>query len=114
MKIIKKFGRRKKPRKMLFRNQTTQLLRNEEMKTTLQKAKEVRRFADKMVVLAKKGDLHSRRQANAFLTDKELVKKMFFTYPGRFQDRTSGFTRINHYGTRKGDNAKMAIIQLLD
>lgn len=99
---------------MMLRNMVTALLDHEKIQTTLAKAKEVRRLADRVIVLAKKGDLHSRRQALAVLTDKGVVRKLFSEIGPRFQDRRGGFTRIFKLGSRVGDAAPLSVVMLTE
>jgi large subunit ribosomal protein L17 len=113
MKIVRKFGRSPAQRRMLMRNLVTALIREDQIKTTLAKAKELRRHAEHMVALAKRGTLHARRQALAIVTDKSVVKKLFEEFPQRFAGRTGGFTRVLRAGLRRGDRAQMAIIEYL-
>jgi len=98
----------------MFANMTVSLLRHEQIKTTKPKAKDLRSFADKMITLAKRGDLHARRQAMSFLQDKEVVSKLFDTLAERYQGRQGGYTRVLAAGFRYGDSAPMAIIELVD
>jgi large subunit ribosomal protein L17 len=91
----------------------TSFLRNEKIETTDAKAKELRRVAEKMITLAKKGGLHARRQAAAVLRDKDVVKKLFDEIGTRFVDRQGGYTRIVKTGFRAGDSAPMAVIELM-
>jgi len=89
------------------------LLAHERITTTETRAKEIRRMADRMITLGKKGDLHSRRQALAFLTDEDVVRKVFGELAQRYDDRRGGYTRIIKSGFRRGDGAPMAIIELV-
>jgi large subunit ribosomal protein L17 len=100
-------------RKALIRALTTELLRHGRIKTTLARAKVVRSFADKMISLSKEGTLHARRQALAFIYDKQLVHALFEQAPERYADRNGGYTRIFHTMPRKGDNAEMGVIELV-
>lgn len=101
-------------RKAMFSNMTTSLIVHEQIKTTLPKAKELRRFIDKMISLGKKGTLHDRRRAFAFLRDDEAVAKLFSTLAERYQDRPGGYSRVLKAGFRYGDSAPMAVIELVD
>lgn len=92
----------------------TSLLEHEKIQTTLAKAKEVRRLAEKVIVLAKKGDLHARRQALAILTDKAVVRKLFSEIGPRFQERQGGFTRVLRLGHRVGDAAPLSVVMLTE
>ena len=88
--------------KLMFRNMLVSLLEHERIKTTLAKAKELRRWADKIITLGKKGSLHARRQAFALLRNEEIVKKLFDEIAPRFKDRQGGYTRIYKMGWRQG------------
>jgi len=99
---------------MMLRNMVTSLLDHEKIQTTLAKAKEVRRLADRVIVLARKGDLHSRRQVSAILTDKGVVRKLFSEIGPRFQNRAGGFTRILRLDNRLGDAAPMSVVMLTE
>jgi|TARA_B100000315_G_scaffold254178_1_gene294643 large subunit ribosomal protein L17 len=101
-------------RESMFANMTVSLLRHEQIKTTKPKAKDLRRFAEKMVTLGKRGTLHARRQAFAFLRDDEVVAKLFDGLAERYKDRQGGYTRVLAAGHRYGDNAPMAVIELVD
>jgi len=110
---LKKLGKPADQRKALIRALTTELLRHGRIKTTLARAKVVRSFADKMISLSKEGTLHARRQALAFIYDKQLVHALFEQAPERYADRNGGYTRIFHTMPRKGDNAEMGVIELV-
>ena len=101
-------------REAVFANMTVSLLRHEQIKTTKPKAKELRSFADKMVTLGKRGTLHARRQAFAFLRDDGAVQKLFDSLAERYKDRQGGYTRVLAAGHRYGDDAPMAVIELVD
>jgi large subunit ribosomal protein L17 len=98
----------------MFRIMVTDLLRNGQMKTTIAKAKEIGPLTEKMVTLGKKGTLHDRRQAAAFITDKSVLKSVFDDIAPRFKERAGGYTRITRLGVRAGDAAEMALIELVD
>jgi large subunit ribosomal protein L17 len=98
----------------MFVNMAVALLTHEQIKTTLPKAKELRRVADKMITLGKRGNLHARRQAVSVLKDKALVGKLFSDLAERYKERTGGYTRVLRAGYRYGDSAPMAIIELVD
>ena len=100
-------------RKALIRNLLVALFVHERIKTTEAKAKELRRWADKMITLAKRGDLHARRQALSILPNKAVVRKLFSDLRERYLDRESGFTRIVRLGPRRGDAAMMVFIELV-
>jgi len=114
LKAGRKLSRTSSHRKALFRNMVTSLLLHEHIRTTEAKAKELRGFADNMVTLAKRGDLHARRQAIAFIQSNEVVKKLFTVLADRYKERPGGYTRVIKLETRPGDNAPMAIIELVD
>ena len=101
-------------RKAMFANMTVSLITHEQIKTTLPKAKELRRYADRMVSLGKRGTLHARRQAFAFLRDDDAVTKLFAGLADRYKDRPGGYTRVLKAGFRYGDSAPMAVIELVD
>jgi large subunit ribosomal protein L17 len=98
----------------MFRNLVTSLFRHERITTTTPKAKEIKRFADKFITLAKKGTAHARRQANRDVRDVEVLNKLFQTLGPRFKSRPGGYTRIVRVGRRAGDAAEMAMIELVD
>ena len=108
---MKKFGRSTEHRKMLMRSLVTNLINAESIKTTLPKAKEARKDADKIVTIAKKSDLAARRLAASRLTEPKAVKKLFEKIAPAMKDRQGGYTRIIKLGTRKGDAAEMCILQ---
>ena len=101
-------------RMAMFRNMVTALLEKERIETTVPKAKEIRRLAEKMITLGKRGDLHARRQALAVIRKKEIVKKLFDEIAPRFENRNGGYTRIINIGIRRGDAAPLAIIELTE
>ncbi len=109
----RKLGRTSSHRAALLRNQVTSLLLYEKIITTEPKAKELRRLADQMITLAKRQDLHARRQAAAVLEDARVVKKLFEQLGGRYPDRAGGYTRITKLDYRAGDGASMAAIELV-
>ena len=109
----RRFNRTSSHREAMFRNMVTSLIKHERIETTLPKAKELRSLADKMVTLAKRGDLHARRQALAVIREKEVVTKLFDEVGPRFQDRDGGYTRIIKLDNRRGDAAPMALIELI-
>lgn len=98
----------------MLANMAASLIRHEQIVTTLPKAKELRRIADKLITLAKCGDLHSRRLAVARLRDEEMVKKLFEGLGPRYKGRDGGYTRVLKAGFRNGDSAAMAVIELVD
>ena len=101
-------------RKAMMANMAVSLLKHEQIKTTLPKAKEIRRIADRMITLGKKGTLHSRRRAASFLRDDAVIVKLFSTLADRYEDRFGGYTRIVKAGFRYGDSAPLAFIELVD
>ena len=101
-------------RKAMFANMVVSLVIVEQIKTTLPKAKELRPFVDKFITLAKRGDLHAKRQAISFLRDEEAVNKLFTVLAERYKARNGGYTRVVKAGFRYGDAAPMAIIELVD
>jgi large subunit ribosomal protein L17 len=109
-----KLGRVTAHRWALFRNLLVALFRHERIMTTEAKAKAIRGLADQMVTLAKRDNLHARRQVLAMVPDTEVVKKLFDTIAARFSDRNGGYTRILRAGTRPGDRAPMVILELVD
>ena len=110
----RKLNRTHTHRKAMFSNMTASLIVHEQIKTTLPKAKELRRFIDRMISLGKKGTLHDRRRAFAFLRDDAAVTKLFSTLAERYQDRPGGYSRVLKAGFRYGDSAPMAVIELVD
>ncbi len=110
-RVMKKFGRSMEHRKMLMKSLVTNLILAESIKTTLPKAKEARKDADKIVTIAKKGDLAARRLAASRLTEPKAVQKLFAEIAPKMADRHGGYTRIIKLGTRKGDAAEMCILQ---
>jgi len=98
----------------MFSNMVVSLLIHEQINTTLPKAKELRRVADKMITLGKRGTLHARRQAFSFMRDDGAVSKLFSALADRYKDRSGGYTRVLKAGYRYGDNAPMAVIELVD
>lgn len=110
----RKLGRATDHRLALFRNLTTDLLKYEKIITTEAKAKEVRGFAERMITLGKKGDLHARRRALGFIYDKKVVEKVFDELAPRYTGRPGGYTRIVKVEPRPGDGAKMAQLSLVD
>ena len=112
-RVMKKFGRSTAHRKMLMRGLVTNLVLAESIKTTLPKAKEARKVADKVVTIAKKGDLAARRRAAAILIGPQAVRKLFDKIAPAMTDRKGGYTRIVKLGTRRGDAAEMCILQYL-
>ncbi|MEM7746169.1 MAG: 50S ribosomal protein L17 [Pseudomonadota bacterium] len=110
----RRLNRTPEHRKALFANMACSLIEHEQIKTTLPKAKELKAYMDKLVTLAKRGDLHSRRQALSRIRQEPAVAKLFNTLAERYQDRAGGYTRVLKAGFRYGDMAPMAIIELVD
>lgn len=100
-------------RKALLRNMVTSLLREERVQTTAARAESVSRLAEKMITLGKRGDLHARRQAMAFIYDEDVVKKVFDVLAAKYTERNGGYTRIIKVGHRRGDAAEMVILELV-
>jgi large subunit ribosomal protein L17 len=114
LKQGRKLGRTTAHRKALLRNLATALLEHERIVTTEPKAKELRRVADKLVTLGKRGDLHARRQALQVVRSNAVVRKLFNDIAPRFAERQGGYTRVLRLGYRPGDAAAMAVIELVD
>ena len=111
----RKLGRSPAHRKMLYRNLVTALFKHERIQTTVPKAKEARRVAEKLITFAKRGDLHARRQAARKVNDPQVLQKLFDEIGPRYNERPGGYTRILRlHGFRKGDNAELAILELVD
>lgn len=109
----KQLGRNSSHRRALLRNLTTALFKHEQIETTDSKAKELRPVAEKVMTLAKRGDLHARRQALAYLTEKAVVHRLFDELKANYTDRQGGYVRIVKKGQRKGDGAPVSVVQLL-
>jgi large subunit ribosomal protein L17 len=114
LKQGRKLGRTTSHRKALLRNLATALLEHGRIVTTEPKAKELRRVADKLVTLGKRGDLHARRQALQVVRSNAVVRKLFNDIAPRFAERQGGYTRVLRLGYRPGDAAAMAVIELVD
>ncbi|MCI5157830.1 MAG: 50S ribosomal protein L17 [Candidatus Electrothrix sp. AUS1_2] len=112
-KTGRKLNRTSSHRSAMLRNIVTSLLEHERISTTVPKAKEVRRVAEKMITLGKRGDLHARRQALAYIRSRDVVAKLFDKLSTQYADRQGGYTRIIRTGVRAGDAAPMAIIELV-
>ena len=110
----RKLNRTGSHRKAMFSNMAVSLLTHEQITTTLPKAKEMRRVADRMITLGKRGGLHARRQAQSYLADKAAVGKLFGSLAERYKDRPGGYTRVLKAGFRYGDSAPLAILELVD
>lgn len=109
----RKLNRTTSHRFAMFRNMTTSLLKHERIFTTVPKGKEMRRWGDWLITLGKRGDLHARRQALAFVRDKDVVYKLFGELGPRYQDRQGGYTRMVKVGYRRGDAAPMCLVELV-
>lgn len=110
----RRLGRNSSHRKAMLRNMVTSLLDAEKITTTDARAKEVRKLAEKMITLGKKGDLHARRQALSVVQDKKVVAKLFDRLAPRYAERNGGYTRIIKVGNRAGDNAPVSIIEFVE
>ena len=109
----RKLGRESAHRKAMLRNLVTDLLREGRIQTTEHRAKEARRQAEKMIKLGKRGDLHARRQAMAYIYDESVVTKLFEDIAPKYADRQGGYTRILKLGPRQGDNAEVVFLELV-
>lgn len=112
-KNYRKLGRRSDHRKAMLMNLTISILREERIETTVTRAKELRKFAERMITLGKKGDLAARRRAFAFLRDDAVVAKLFNEIAPKYAERNGGYTRIIRTSVRRGDSSEMAIIELV-
>ncbi len=110
----RKLNRTRAHRKAMFANMAVALIKHEQIKTTLPKAKDLRRFVDRLITLGKRGDLHARRQAQSVLHDRGITAKLFGELAERYKERPGGYTRVLKAGFRYGDMAPMAIIELVD
>jgi large subunit ribosomal protein L17 len=114
LKSGRKLNRTSAHRKAMFRNLVTSLIEHEQVRTTDAKAKELRRVADRMITLAKRGSLHARRQALSYIRSRAVVAKLFDEVAARFRERPGGYTRAVKLGHRHGDAAPMSVIELTD
>ncbi|HET8732715.1 MAG TPA: 50S ribosomal protein L17 [Anaeromyxobacteraceae bacterium] len=112
--VGRRLDRTTEHRTAMFKNMVTSLLRHEKIVTTTPKAKEMKRFADKVITLAKRGTPHARRLANVQVRDVEVLAKLFGPLAERFKARPGGYTRIVRVGRRAGDNAEMSVIELVE
>ena len=110
----KKLNKTTSHRKAMFMNLSNALIKHEQISTTLAKAKELKRFVEKIITLGKKGDLQSRRKAISILQDQAMTKKTFDVLADRYKDRSGGYTRVVKLGNRFGDNSPMAVIEFVD
>ena len=113
-KAGRKFGRTADQRQALTRAQVTALLRHGRIRTTEAKAKELRRWVERVITVAKPADVHAHRQVALWVNDREVSQKLFSTYLARYRERPGGYTRLYRLGPRAGDGAPMAIIELID
>lgn len=109
----RKLGRPTDQRIAMLKNLVTSFLKHGKIVTTLARAKETRRLAEKMITFAKKGDLHSRRQVLSFVKEKQVVKSLFDEIALKYQERNGGYTRMVKIGARKGDGSEMVVLELL-
>ena len=113
MATLRKLGRPTDHRKAMLRNLVTSLLRSERIQTTVTRAKETQRMAERMITLAKRGDLNARRQVLAYVYDEDVVTKLFDEIGPRYAERNGGYTRVLKIGPRRGDAAEIAILELV-
>ena len=114
MAYQRKLGRPTDQRRAMLRNLTTSLLENGRITTTLFRAKEVQKIADKMVTLGKANTLHTKRQALSYITKRDVVTKLFDDIAPKYAERNGGYTRVIKMGPRRGDAAEMAVLELVD
>jgi large subunit ribosomal protein L17 len=112
-KTGRRLGRNSSHRNAMFRNMVTSLFRYEQLETTESRAKELRPIAEKMITLAKRGDLHARRQALSYIKDKGVTHRLFDELKDRYSERQGGYLRIVKKGNRRGDGAPVSVVQLL-
>ena len=110
----RKLNRTSTHRQAMLMNMANALIKHEQIITTLPKAKELKPYTEKLITLGKKGDLHARRQASSKLQDNKMVQKLFDALADRYKERPGGYTRVMKAGFRHGDNAPMAVIELVD
>jgi large subunit ribosomal protein L17 len=110
----RRFNRTAEHRKAMFANMSAALIKHEQIVTTLPKAKDLRPVVEKLITLGKRGDLHARRTAMSSLRDEGMVRKLFEVLGPRYKQRPGGYTRVLKAGFRYGDNAPMAVIELVD
>ena len=109
----RKLGRPTDQRRAMLRNLTTSLLKHGKIETTVTRAKETRCLAEKMITLGKRGDLHARRQALAFVTEEDVVKELFDNIAPKYAERNGGYTRMIKMGPRRGHASEMVILELV-
>lgn len=113
MANLRKLGRRTDHRTAMLRNQVQSLFEHGRIQTSVTRAKETQRIADKLISLGKKGDLHARRQVLAYIYKDEVVKKLFDELAPKYADRNGGYTRVLKVGPRRGDSTEMALLELV-
>lgn len=113
MAKYRKLGRVTAHRNLMLRNLVTSLLREGRIETTVTRAKETKRMAEKMITLGKRGDLHARRQAHSYILDEAVVNDLFTNIAPKYADRNGGYTRIIKIGPRRGDAAEMVYLELV-
>lgn len=113
-KAGRRLGRNTPHRSAMMRNMVTSLLEHDRITTTDARAKELRKIADQMITLGKRGDLHARRQASSIIRDRKVVTKLFERLGPRYSERPGGYTRIIKLGQRPGDNASLSLIELVE
>lgn len=113
MAIQRKLGRPTDRRRAMLRNLVTSFLKHGKIETTDTRAKETKRLAEKMITLAKRGDLHARRQVLSFVTEEDVVAKLFDEVAPKYAERNGGYTRIYKVGPRRGDGAEQVILELV-
>lgn len=113
MTKLRKLGRATDHRKTMLRNQVTSLFKHRRIETTISKAKETQRMAEKMITLGKKGSLEARRQALAYIYDEDIVNVLFDEIAAEYSERNGGYTRVLKMGPRRGDGTEMAILELV-
>ena len=113
-KVYRKLNRTAEHRRAMFANMAAALIKHEQITTTLPKAKDLRRVTERLITLAKRGDLHARRLAISRLRDEKIVAKLFDTIGPRYKTREGGYTRVLKAGFRYGDSAPIAVIELVD
>ena len=113
MAIQRKLGRPTDQRRAMLRSLVTNFLKHGRIETTYHRAKETKNIAEKMITLAKRGDLHARRKVLAFVTEEEVVKNLFDNIAPKYAERNGGYTRIYKVGPRRGDGAEKAILELV-
>jgi len=109
----RKLGLPSDHRRAMLRNLVTSFLKHGKIQTTVTRAKEARSLAEKMITLAKRGDLHARRQVLSFVTEEEVVKNLFTNIAPKYAERNGGYTRMYKIGPRRGDGAELAILELV-